>query len=452
MTAADDWRAPGAPVPPSPVLSAAMARCDAGLDALAAVEAESLSDADVTRLLDHATRLAARVAGVKAAAAGEADHRRLGDVTGARHTGAWWAHRSRLTRAEAGRSARLGRQLTSDLHRPVRDALTAGTLHAEQAAVIVAAVAAIPSRAEDLPVDAEAPVVLKARARDHLLALARDHDAKALRVLGRRVLDLVAPEVGAHAEAQALARAEAAAARKVHLSLREDGRGSCHGRFTLPVAAGQALRKQLLAIAAPRHQNAASPETGVDPGAGGTSRAGDSSRAADTRPLGTRLGWALVEWIETYPADALPSSGGTSATVVVTMGLDTLLGGIGATSLDTGTRISAGEARRLACEAGIIPAVLGGGSHVLDLGRTRRFHTRAQRTALALRDNGCTAEGCDLPPAACHAHHDTPWSRGGPTNLDDARLLCHRHHRVIHDPRYDTTRLPDGTVRFHRRT
>ena len=159
-----------------------------------------------------------------------------------------------------------------------------------------------------------------------------------------------------------------------------------------------------------------------------------------------------MEWIETYPADALPTSGGTTATVVVTMGLDTLLGGIAAASLDTGTRITAGEARRLACEAGIVPAVLGGASQVLDLGRTRRFHTPAQRLALALRDGGCTAEGCDLPPAACHAHHDTPWSRGGPTNLDDARLLCHRHHRVIHDARYDTTRLPDGTVRFHRRT
>lgn len=85
VTTADDWRVPGAPVLPSPVLS----------------------DADVTRLLDHATRLAARVAGVTAAAVSEADHRSLGDVTGARHTAQWWAHRSRMTRAEAARGARL---------------------------------------------------------------------------------------------------------------------------------------------------------------------------------------------------------------------------------------------------------------------------------------------------------------------------------------------------------
>ena len=455
MTAADDWRVPGAPVPPSPVLAAAIAGVEAAVDALAGVGVESLGDDDVVRLLDHVTRLTARVAGVSAAAVGEADHRRLGDVTGARHTGQWWAHRTRLTRAEAGRAARLGRRLGDDLHRPVRDALTAGTLHAEQAAVIVAAVEAIPARAEDLPArrrrarGAEGPGPRPPpgpRGRPRRPAVA---------VLGRRVLDLVAPEVGEEAEARALAREEAAAARKVHLRLRDDGHGSCHGRFTLPTAAGQALRKQLLALAAPqRHTSSQDAKAGHGRGWHLAPDAGDTPTATDTdpRPLGTRLGWALVEWIETYPTDALPTSGGTTATVVVTMSHHTLLGGLAAASLDTGTRISAGEARRLACEAGIIPAVLGGASQVLDLGRTRRFHTPTQRLALALRDHGCTAEGCDLPPSACHAHHDTPWSHGGHTNLDDARLLCHRHHRVIHDPRYDTTRLPDGSVRFHRRT
>ncbi|WP_442939970.1 DUF222 domain-containing protein [Nocardioides sp. B-3] len=128
------------------------------------------------------------------------------------------------------------------------------------------------------------------------------------------------------------------------------------------------------------------------------------------------------------------------------------MGGPAAASLDTGGRISAGQARRLACEAGIIPAVLGGASEVLDLGRTRRFHTKAQRVAIAHRDGGCTAEGCDLPPAACHVHHDQPWSRGGPTDTTTGRLLCHRHHRVIHDDRYETTRLSNGKVSFHRRT
>ena len=66
-----------------------------------------------------------------------------------------------------------------------------------------------------------------------------------------------------------------------------------------------------------------------------------------------------------------PSSGGLNAAVVVTMGLETLLGGLGAATLDSGDRIAPGEARRMACAAGVIPAVLGSRSQLLDLGRQR---------------------------------------------------------------------------------
>jgi hypothetical protein len=114
--------------------------------------------------------------------------------------------------------------------------------------------------------------------------------------------------------------------------------------------------------------------------------------------------------------------------------------------------ISASEARRLACRAGIIPAVLGGASQVLDLGRTRRLHTRSQRIAIAARDRGCTAEGCDWPPGLCHVHHHTPWARGGHTTVTDGRLLCPRHHARAHDPTYTLTKVPGGKVAFTRRT
>ena len=100
----------------------------------------------------------------------------------------------------------------------------------------------------------------------------------------------------------------------------------------------------------------------------------------------------------------------------------------------------------------MIPAVLGGRSEVLDLGRTRRFHSKAQRIALALEQGGCTAEGCDWPPGMCHAHHDTPWHRGGTTDVQNGRLLCPRHHARAHDPTYETSKLPEGRIRFHRRT
>ena len=124
------------------------------------------------------------------------------------------------------------------------------------------------------------------------------------------------------------------------------------------------------------------------------------------------LGQAFCEYIERFPTDRLPTAGGVNATVVVTMTLETLEGGLAPATLDTGRLITAGEARRLASQCGVIPVVLGSRSEVLDLGRTIRLHTPAQRTALRLRHKTCTAEGCSVPAAWCHAHHKTPWCPG----------------------------------------
>ena len=171
-------------------------------------------------------------------------------------------------------------------------------------------------------------------------------------------------------------------------------------------------------------------------------------------PTPVRHGMALTQLVESIPAEALPKTGGCSATVVVTMTLEQLLADLdaaGVCTLDTGGRISAAQARRLACTAGIIPMVLGGKSQVLDVGRKNRGHTEVMRIVMGVRDGGCTEEHCDVPPALCHAHHDIPWSQGGPTSVESGRLICPHHHRRIHDPRYHVTRLPNGKIRFHRR-
>jgi hypothetical protein len=164
------------------------------------------------------------------------------------------------------------------------------------------------------------------------------------------------------------------------------------------------------------------------------------------------MGLAFLRYLETRPESTVPSAGGVPATVVVTMDLETLLGGLKAASLDTGDRISAGEARRLACRAGIIPIVLGGPSVVLDAGRKSRFHSEPQRIAMGIRDGGCRAAGCDAPPALCQAHHTIEWSRGGGTTVDDGYLLCVPHHRRIHDPAFQHSLDKHGKVRFSRRT
>jgi hypothetical protein len=263
---------------------------------------------------------------------------------------------------------------------------------------------------------------------------ASEHDAKALRILGRRILDVVAPEVGEAHEARLLEREEREAAVKTRLTMHDDGQGSVRGRFTLPNVHGAMLKKALLALAAPKHRAAVDGEVG------------------DRTPGPERLGRAFCEYVERYPTGRLPKTGGVAATVVVTMTLESLLGGLTAASLDTGERLSAGQARRIACDAGIIPAVLGGASQVLDLGRRRRFHTPGQRIALGLEQGGCTAAGCDWPPGLCHAHHDVPWSHGGETSVRRGRLLCPRHHSRAHDPAFTMTKLATGRVTFTRRT
>jgi hypothetical protein len=133
------------------------------------------------------------------------------------------------------------------------------------------------------------------------------------------------------------------------------------------------------------------------------------------------------------------------------MDLDALLSGLGVATTSTGDRITAAEVRRLACTAKLVPAVLGGKSEVLDLGRANRLYNTAQRKAMGLRDGGCRAEGCEIPAAWCEAHHLIPWSKGGKTDLADGVLLCSHHHHRAHVDRYRHDRLPNGDLRFHRR-
>ncbi len=133
------------------------------------------------------------------------------------------------------------------------------------------------------------------------------------------------------------------------------------------------------------------------------------------------------------------------------MDYDTMMSGLGVATTNTGGRISASEARRLMCTSHVIPAVLGGKSEPLDLGRGERLYKMGQRRAMDLRDQHCRAEGCDIPAAWCEAHHLIPWLKGGKTDLADGILLCSHHHHRAHDDRYLHDRLPNGDLRFHRR-
>jgi hypothetical protein len=164
------------------------------------------------------------------------------------------------------------------------------------------------------------------------------------------------------------------------------------------------------------------------------------------------LGQALIELCEHLPTDGLAQHGRVGATIVVHLDHQRLLDGLAAAHLDSGGDLSVGEARRLACGAGIIPAVYGGASQPLDLGRESRFHNKAQRIALSARHDTCAAEGCQRPFAWCEIHHPHAWVAGGRTDLGNAVPLCGWHHRRAHDSRYDLRRLLTGELRFRRRT
>ncbi len=362
-----------------------------------------LNAAGTRDVLVELTRLHAQVAELEARVMAHADEVDAGVETGATSTATWLAHATKMTRPAAAGKASLAMSLGS--HGLTREALGRGDVHVEQALVIVHAV-------EQLPEDS----VVRELCEKHLIALAEHHDAKELKILGRRVLEVVDPDLADAHEAALLADEEAKAEKAMSFTMHDDGHGQVHGRFTLPAATGAILKAALLANAAPKHVRAKE-------GAGAF---------CFEQPTPQKMGRAFKEYIEGYPTDRLPNAGGVNATVVVTMTLETLLGDLKAASLSTGDKISAGEARRMACEAGIVPVVLDGKSHVLDLGRKRRFHTPAQRLAIGLEQKHCQHPSCTTPAAGCHVHHDDPWVPCGNTDTRTARLLCPRHHTLAH--------------------
>ena len=221
--------------------------------------------------------------------------------------------------------------------------------------------------------------------------------------------------------------------------MRDNDDGTMSGRFVVPELHGHLLRALLEQLSAPRRlsRNRAG-EPVSDPTVSGD---GCSLNWSE------RLGAAFTELLEHLPTSGWGRPG---MSVMVHLDYAHLLDGLAAARLDTGTRVSAGQARRLACESGIVPVVLGAEGEVLDVGRERRLHTPAQRKALSVRYDSCAAEGCERPFAWSEIHHPQPWSLGGETTLTNAIPLCWHHHRRAHDDRFHLDVLPSGEARFRR--
>jgi hypothetical protein len=409
------------------------------LDDVTAVDPSYMRTSEKEAALRSLAQVAARVDGLRMRVMAVA-----GDVAadeGAKDVAAWAGAHLNVDRGAARRELRLAHALDVRWAQ-VREALDRGDLSVAQAEAIVQALEALPG---------DVGPEVRTNAERHLVEQAADFGPRELRILGRRVLDVVAPEIGEEHERKLLEAEERRAGQNVRCSSRRRGDGTTAVNSVLPDPVADRLFAYLHAYTSPRRHGASIVDESEDNVGADGGGADEPAGPWDHLPYPVRLGHALCALLENLDPSRFPIHGGDATTVVVRVDLETLRTGLGTATLPDGAPISAGEVRRMACTAGIIPAVLGGKSQVLDLGRSRRLFSPAQRLALSLRDRQCRADGCDIPARWCEAHHRRPWSEGGRTDLRDGELLCIHHHHRIHDPAYHHERLPDGGVRFHRR-
>ncbi|WP_109509185.1 HNH endonuclease signature motif containing protein [Nocardioides speluncae] len=402
---------------PHPVLACA-ATIDAALQEITGVEPAFMRTPEKAEALVRLARAETKLTALRLQIMATADD--VAEEIGARDVAAWLAHQTHASpkscRAELHLAAALDTRWTR-----LADSVSAGAVNLDQARVIARAL-------DELPDDLDAELLVQAEV--HLVEAAAHHRPAQLKILGRRILDVIAPDVGEAEEAKQLAREEERAWETASLTLARRGDGTTRLSGLLPDATAVRLATYLDAFTSPRQQ------------------------ATDiVAPQHRARGQAFCTLLEHLDPTKLPMHGGDATTVIVAINHDALTKDLATASVvGTDAKITAAQARRLACAAGILPAVLGGKSEILDLGRTRRHFSPAQRKALRLRDQRCRGDGCTIPAQWCEAHHWQPWSKSGKTNLADGVLLCSHHHHRAHDPRYSTERMPDGDIRFHRRT
>lgn len=401
-----------------------------------------LSDVDVTEALDAVHAAEQALTAVKLHLVREVDSRELPAAQHATSCAAWLRGRLRVAMPTARRLVELSRAVEE---RPDLDrALSAGAINVEQAVVVDACVGQLPI---------EVGIEATSKAETLLINWAADFDPHALRRLGGRILEHVAPEVAERVEAAALAREEARAYETRTLSLMASGDGRFRLTGWLDAEAAAVVNAALDPLCTPRHTvephrlaDAAGLAAGRADADAGT---GPRGAEADDRTPGQRRADALLEVCRlVLGTGELPVNGGDRPQISVTITLDRLRRDLGVATLDTGERLTAAQARRLACDAQILPAVLGSQGQVLDVGQSRRLFSGALRRALVLRDRGCAFPMCDRPPRWCDGHHLKSWVDGGPTSLDNAVLLCGHHHRVVHHSNWAVRLGHDGLPEF----
>ncbi len=392
----------------------------AAVDGLAGGDVWRLGDDEVLDLMRVVECQARRLFAASLRLVAEADARSLGTDRGACSTPALLRQVLNLAPGEAGwrvtaaaklldRNSPCGQTVPACLP-ATGAALAGGGIESGQARLIEATIRRLPAS-----VDSKT----RARAEGFLAREARDFDATALAGIARRLVATLDPD------GTAVEDEEAVAYRELTFGRSADGMTLLRGRLDPEGAA--VLRTALDPFTAP----APSTADGPDPRS-------PARRAAD----------ALVELARrALTAGDLPDAGGLRPQVTLTMTLSDLRGQTGTGQLDWGGPVTAGTARRIACDAGIIPVLLGGAGQPLDVGRASHTIPTGLRRAVVARDRGCAFPGCDRPAAWCDGHHIQHWADGGPTAITNLVLLCGHHHRSIHHHGW-TARIHHGQPEF----
>ncbi|MDX3195403.1 DUF222 domain-containing protein [Streptomyces sp. MN03-5084-2B] len=267
---------------------------------------------------------------------------------------------------------------------------------------------------------ADVPVEHRESAEANLLTFAEEAGHKQVAALGARILAHLNPDGPAPDDTEPVAPS-----RELFLRRKRTGVWELSGRFDDETGTRASALFDALA----------------------ERRTGDEG--PDFRTLPQRFGDAFSDAVDlALNSPDLPMQAGERAHVMVAVSLEDLKTGVGKATLgDTGT-ISAAEARVHACDAMIVPAVLGGKSEPLNLGRLRRLISAGLRRALFLRDRGCAFPGCHRPPRHCQGHHIRHWAEGGPTDLSNLVLMCAHHHRLLHRSGWEVRIAADGLPEF----
>ncbi|WP_328523775.1 HNH endonuclease signature motif containing protein [Kribbella sp. NBC_00359] len=210
-----------------------------------------------------------------------------------------------------------------------------------------------------------------------------------------------------------------------------------------------------LTLAATAYDTGTTPPATTPAHTAGADLAGIGTTGADPAGAGTAdvvgaAGTSTAAVVGVGGSGRIPGFG-AKANITVTIDLQDLKSATADAIGDVvyGDGLSAATIRRLACDAKVIPLVLGSKSEPLDVGRAERLVTGAMRRALNARDRGCVV--CGAPPVQCDAHHLESWIDGGATAVHNLCLLCRRHHVDLHAGDWIIT-ITDGEVHVARPT